>query len=673
MKKKIIIVLIILAVLGTIGGISYFYFKKDKGNSYSISEQKWIESNKNQSIDIYLPSDIPALTESGKGVFFDFINKFSKNTGLKVNPIAYQLGNAVNGNYSIQIVDKVEDDDIKLLTDEYILMSKNVGIISDSYKITNYKIGVLESEKELVESYLGTNVYVPYKTKELLLAALKNNQVHYIVGLKSLYLNDILQNNFHVSYHISDLNKYYVLKTDSSNKELSSIFKKEYNKFVNDLSKSYNENLRSVYIKFNNISEQDLANLNSRKYTYGYVGNGIFDSTKRGKLTGTNSLIIKSFSSFADIDIKFDKEYKTIEKLNDALNDKKIDFYFDNTSYNLDNQSVLPISSKIVFLAKNTSKISINSLISLKKYKVATIKDSKLEKYLKNKEISVITFKNYNEMFNSKKINNNVVIGIEFENYEYYKTRKLKNYHACYISEESISYGYKVLDNELFAKLLNFYLEYIDMNSVITIDYANVYEYEGLNVFLLLAVIILLLIFVLQFINKIKRAIKNLLNHSNKISKEEKIKYIDSLTSLKNRTYLNDNIEKWDDSEIYPQIIIIVDLNNVSYINDNYGHEEGDKVITEAANILIQTQMPNTDIIRTDGNEFLIYMVDYEEKKAVSYIRKLNREFKNLSHGYGAAIGYSIINDAIKTIDDAVNEATLDMKTNKEIMLSEEK
>ena len=83
--------------------------------------------------------------------------------------------------------------------------------------------------------------------------------------------------------------------------------------------------------------------------------------------------------------------------------------------------------------------------------------------------------------------------------------------------------------------------------------------------------------------------------------------------------------------------------------------------------------MPNTEIIRTDGNEFLVYVIDYEEKKAVSYIRKLSREFKNLTHGYGAAIGYSIINDAIKTIDDAVNEATLDMKTNKELMNEENK
>ena len=82
--------------------------------------------------------------------------------------------------------------------------------------------------------------------------------------------------------------------------------------------------------------------------------------------------------------------------------------------------------------------------------------------------------------------------------------------------------------------------------------------------------------------------------------------------------------------------------------------------------------MPRTEIIRTDGNEFLIYMVEYEEKQAVAYIKKLNKEFKDLSHGFGAAMGYSIINDGIKTIDDAVNEATLDMRTNKEAQYEEQ-
>ena len=39
---------------------------------------------------------------------------------------------------------------------------------------------------------------------------------------------------------------------------------------------------------------------------------------------------------------------------------------------------------------------------------------------------------------------------------------------------------------------------------------------------------------------------------------------------------------------------------------------------------------------------------------------------KNLQHQFGAAIGYSMIMDEIKTLDDAINEATLEMLTNKE-------
>ena len=39
---------------------------------------------------------------------------------------------------------------------------------------------------------------------------------------------------------------------------------------------------------------------------------------------------------------------------------------------------------------------------------------------------------------------------------------------------------------------------------------------------------------------------------------------------------------------------------------------------------------------------------------------------KGLPHGFGAAIGYSMIEDEIKTLDDAINEATLEMMANKE-------
>ena len=152
-----------------------------------------------------------------------------------------------------------------------------------------------------------------------------------------------------------------------------------------------------------------------------------------------------------------------------------------------------------------------------------------------------------------------------------------------------------------------------------------------------------------------------------KNKREETIRYIDPLTSLKNRNYLNKNFKRWGNNAIYPQSIIVVNLNNLRHVNDVYGHEEGDKLIKLAANILIRNQLEQSDIIRTDGNEYLIYMVGYEKNKVVSYMRKLYKELKELPYGYGATLGYSMIEDDIKTIDDAINEAVLEIRANKEM------
>ena len=45
---------------------------------------------------------------------------------------------------------------------------------------------------------------------------------------------------------------------------------------------------------------------------------------------------------------------------------------------------------------------------------------------------------------------------------------------------------------------------------------------------------------------------------------------------MKALSSLNYNIKQWEENVIYPKSIVIIDLNNVKYINDNYGHEEGD-------------------------------------------------------------------------------------------------
>ena len=61
----------------------------------------------------------------------------------------------------------------------------------------------------------------------------------------------------------------------------------------------------------------------------------------------------------------------------------------------------------------------------------------------------------------------------------------------------------------------------------------------------------------------------------------------------------------------------------------------------------------------------MIYLVGYSEKQVVSYIKKLLKEFKKLPYEYGVAIGFSMINDDLKLVEDAFNEAMLMMRKNK--------
>ena len=150
------------------------------------------------------------------------------------------------------------------------------------------------------------------------------------------------------------------------------------------------------------------------------------------------------------------------------------------------------------------------------------------------------------------------------------------------------------------------------------------------------------------------------------MKRDDRKKYTDMMTSLKNRNYLNLNIDKWNANKVYPQAIMVIDLNNTKYINDNYGREKGDLLIIRASSILINTQLENTEIIRSDGNEFLIYMIGYNENQVDIYAKKLSKSLQELPYGFGAAIGYSMIVDNIKTIDDAINEATIAMENDKE-------
>ena len=440
----------------------------------------------------------------------------------------------------------------------------------------------------------------------------------------------------------------------------------------NKLTKLYSEKFNSLYFDVKKVSTKNQADFKGKIYTYGYVENLPYENVVNDGITGINGEYINSFMNLADIEIKF-KKYDSIESLTNAFRNKEIDIMFNNfisTNNNISGaeQTISVYDNDYVVLTNINSSKVVDSIKSLKNEEVYILKDSLLADYVnKNVSAKVKVYKNNKELL--KNLNDDMIIVMDYNTYRYYQNNELSKYSIAYMGKTNYSYNFIVnnSDNKVLSEMFNHYISSINYNSVRNNAYQTlIINPRNMSTIQIIIGYILYIVLPILVIGTILYILFNKKKESNEIKKEEKLKYVDMMTSLKNRNYLNSKIKEWDDGKVYPQTIIIVDLNNIQTINDNFGHEEGDNVIKAAANILIKTQLPNSDIIRTDGNEFLIYLIGYNENEIISYMKKLYREMKELPHGNGAAFGYSMINDDIKLIDDAINEATLDMRTNKE-------
>lgn len=675
-KKQVIITSITLIVILILGWVFYYFFlNQDEKSTLTIVEKKWIEKNKNNIVDIGIINNIPIFNYDGEGVFFEFIKKIEKDTGLEFNEISYDLGSTETPEYAFKIKEKADDNDISIYEDNYAIVSKNKVVYNDLEDIPAMTIGVTKNNLENINFYLYDNKNIQYKVFDNETSLFNeinsnNSSVQAIVVPKTIYLNYINKNKLNINYNITDAKLNFVLSLGNE-KKLNTIIRKYYKKWYKDEYKEqYNKYFLSNYFNFNNIYEDKVAKFRSKQYNYGFISYAPFSTSVDGKLVGISNEYMSQFASLANIEIKY-KEYKSLHDLIKDFNENKVDLFFNTSSQNKFDMDVYntisAVDENISIVTHENNDIIIKSLSSLKDKEVYVIAGSQAVSHLKGYGIVTREVNNFDNILD--KLNEDSIIAIDTKAFDIYRHNKLDKFKIAYSFSLKNNYSYAIRDikdNEVFSKFFNFYISFVDGKKIENNVTYDMYVPNVKNHLLqyLLGFVIGCGVVVAGITVIVKKPFKR--NRKSIISKENKIKYIDMLTSLKNRNYLNSAIEKWDESEIYPQTIMIIDLNNIAYINDNYGHEEGDNVIKQAANILITTQVENSEIMRTNGNEFLVYMVNYDEKQVITYIRKLTKEFKELSHGFGAAIGYSMIIDGLKTIDDAINEATLDMKSNKE-------
>ena len=112
-NKKIIIISVIVVALLIIGFLIYnFLTKEDKITTLNLFEKQWIESNKNNVIDMSIIDGIPILSYNGEGIILDFLDSLNKETNLSFNKVSYKLGDEVKSEYAFKLVDNIAEDDI---------------------------------------------------------------------------------------------------------------------------------------------------------------------------------------------------------------------------------------------------------------------------------------------------------------------------------------------------------------------------------------------------------------------------------------------------------------------------------------------------------------------------------------------------------------------------------
>ena len=100
----------------------------------------------------------------------------------------------------------------------------------------------------------------------------------------------------------------------------------------------------------------------------------------------------------------------------------------------------------------------------------------------------------------------------------------------------------------------------------------------------------------------------------------------DELTGLFNRRVLNERIDRFIDraNEGHKNYLVILDLDYFKAINDNHGHELGDKVLKLFSEALLETCKKTDVCTRTGGDEFIALLVDYEGDEITLWYEKLS-------------------------------------------------
>ncbi len=155
-------------------------------------------------------------------------------------------------------------------------------------------------------------------------------------------------------------------------------------------------------------------------------------------------------------------------------------------------------------------------------------------------------------------------------------------------------------------------------------------------------------LFIYYFLNGIDHM------NANKVKKHlEGLAYTDALTGLMNRAKCMQYAAALEGE----YAVVSLDLDRLKYVNDTFGHLEGDRMIKSFSEMLEKAFEGASLIGRTGGDEFLVIFENPEEgicDRCIDKLQKNMQEFNQTGENFtlSASAGYAYSNEGHGTYDD---------------------